>query len=95
MPTTLSTNSAALVLPDPADVTNAVASEKIPDIRGLKDMVEIPTGNEWIWWLLVAVAVLVVTGIVVWFIRRHLVKSSTELAPPPLPPLVKRPHPPW
>ena len=44
MPTTLSTNSAALILPDPADVTNAVASEKIPDIRGLKDMVEIPTG---------------------------------------------------
>ena len=86
MPTTLSTNSAALVLPDPADVTNAVASETIPDIRGLKDMVEIPTGNEWIWWLLVAVAVLVVTGIVVWFIRRHLAKSSTELAPPPPPP---------
>ena len=86
MPTTLSTNSAALVLPDPADVTNAVASETIPDIRGLKDMVEIPTGNEWIWWLLVAVAVLVVTGIVVWFIRRHLAKRSTELAPPPPPP---------
>ena len=86
MPTTLSTNSAALVLPDPADVTNAVASETIPDIRGLKDMVEIPTGNEWIWWLLVAMAVLVVIGIVVWFIRRHLAKSSTELAPPPPPP---------
>ena len=86
MPTTLSTNSAALVLPDPTDVTNAVASEKIQDIRGLKDMVEIPTGNEWVWWLLVAVAVLVVTGIVVWFIRRHLAKSSTELAPPPPPP---------
>ena len=86
MPTTLSTNSAALVLPDPADVTNAVASETIPDIRGLKGMVEIPTGNEWIWWLLVAVAVMVVTGIVVWFIRRHLAKRSTELAPPPPPP---------
>jgi len=86
MPTTLSTNSAALVLPDPADVTNAVASEKIPDIRGLKDMVEIPTGNEWILWLLVAVAVLVVAGIVAWFIRRHLAKRSAELAPPPPPP---------
>ena len=86
MPTTLSTNSAALVLPDPFDVTNSVASEKIPDIRGLKDMIEIPTGNEWIGWLLVAVAVLVVIGIVVWFIRRHLAKSSTELAPPPPPP---------
>ena len=86
MPTTLSTNSAALILPDPADVTNAVASEKIPDIRGLKDMVEIPTGNEWVWWLLVAVAVLVVAGIVAWFIRRHLAKCSTELAPPPPPP---------
>ena len=86
MTTTLSTNSAALVLPDPADVTNAVALEKIPDIRGLKDMVEIPTGNEWVWWLLVAVAVLVVTGIFVWFIRRHVVKRSMELAPPPPPP---------
>ncbi|MEC7812461.1 MAG: hypothetical protein VX598_06570 [Verrucomicrobiota bacterium] len=86
MPTTLSTNSAALILPDPADVTNAVASEKIPDIRGLKDMVEIPTGNEWVWWLLVAVAVLVVAGIVAWFIRRHLAKCSAELAPPPPPP---------
>ena len=86
MPTTLSTNSAALILPDPADVTNAVASEKIPDIRGLKDMVEIPTGNEWVWWFLVAVAVLVVAGIVAWFIRRHLAKCSTELAPPPPPP---------
>ena len=86
MPTPLSTNSAALILPDPADVTNAVASEKIPDIRGLKDMVEIPTGNEWVWWLLVAVAVLVVAGIVAWFIRRHLAKCSTELAPPPPPP---------
>ena len=86
MPTTLSTNSAALVLTDPADVTNAVASETIPDIRGLKDMVEIPTGNEWIWWLLVAVAVLVVAGIVAWFIRRHLAKCSAELAPPPPPP---------
>ena len=86
MPTTLSTNSAALILPDPADVTNAVASEKIPDIRGVKDMVEIPTGNEWVWWLLVAVAVLVVAGIVAWFIRRHLAKCSTELAPPPPPP---------
>ena len=86
MPTTLSTNSAALILPDPADVTNAVASEKIPDIRGLKDMVEIPTGNEWVWWLLVAVAVLVVAGIVAWFIRRNLAKCSAELAPPPPPP---------
>ena len=86
MPTTLSTNSAALILPDPADVTNAVASEKIPDIRGLKDMVEIPTGNEWVWWLLVAVAVLVVAGIVAWFIRQHLAKCSAELAPPPPPP---------
>ena len=86
MPTTLSTNSAALILPDPADVTNAVASEKIPDIRGLKDMVEIPTGNEWVWWFRVAVAVLVVAGIVAGVIRRHLAKCSTELAPPPPPP---------
>ena len=86
MPTTLSTNSAALVLPDPTDATNAVVSERIPDIRGLKDVIEIPTGNEWIWWLLVAVAVLVVAGVVAWFIRRHLAKCSAELAPPPPPP---------
>ncbi len=86
MPTTLSTNSAALVLPDPADVTNAVASETIPDIRGLKDVIEIPTGNEWVWWLLFAVAVLVVAGVVAWYIRRHLAKCNAELAPPPAPP---------
>jgi len=83
MPTTLSTNSAALVLPDPADVTNAVSSEKIPDIRDLKDMVDIPTGNEWVLWLLVTAAVMIIAGIVAWFIRRHLAKCNAELAPPP------------
>ena len=61
MPTTPSTNSAGLVLPDSADTTNAVAPGEIPDIRGLKDVVDIPTGNEWLWWLLVAAAALVLS----------------------------------
>ena len=86
MPTTPSTNSAALVLPDPADATNAVAPGEIPDIRGLKDVVDIPTGNEWLWWLLVAAAALVVAGVAAWFVRRRLARRSEELAPPPPPP---------
>ncbi|MFQ3169125.1 MAG: hypothetical protein ACI8QI_001684 [Limisphaerales bacterium] len=86
MPTITNTNSAALVLPDPADATNAVAPAEIPDIRGLKDMVDIPTGNEWVLWLFVAAAVLVVAGVAAWFVRRRLAKRSDELAPPPPPP---------
>ena len=88
MPTTTSTNSAALVLPDPADATNTIASEEIPDIRPLKDVVDIPTGNEWVWWLFVAAAVLVVAGVVAWFVRRRLARRSEDLAPPPPPPHV-------
>ena len=88
MPTTPSTNSAALVLPDPADATNAVGSEEIPDIRGLKDVVDIPTGQEWVWWLLVTATALAVAGVVAWFVRRRLARRSEELAPPPPPPHV-------
>ncbi len=88
MPTTTSTNSAALVLPDPADATNTIASEEIPDIRPLKDVVDIPTGNEWVWWLFVAAAVLVVAGVVAWFVRRRLARRSEDLAPPPPPHVV-------
>ena len=62
MPTTSSTNSAAPFLPDPAAATNVAATQEIPDIRGLKDVIDIPTGNEWVLWLFVAVAALVVTG---------------------------------
>ncbi len=86
MPTTPSTNSAALVLPDPADATNAVGSEEIPDIRGLKDVVDIPTGQEWVWWLLVTATALAVAGVVAWFVRRRLARRSAKLAPPPPPP---------
>ena len=88
MPTTTSTNSAALILPDPADATNTIASEEIPDIRPLKDVVDIPTGNEWVWWLFVAAAVLVVAGVVAWFVRRRLARRSEDLVPPPPPPHV-------
>jgi len=86
MPTTTNTNSAALVLPDPADTTNAAALRETPDIRGLKDLVDIPTGHEWILWLLVATSVLVIVGVVAWFISRRLAKRSERLAPPPPPP---------
>jgi hypothetical protein len=86
MPTTTNTNSAALVLPAPVDATNAAASQEIPDIRGVKDVVDIPTGNEWVWWLLAVAAALVVGGVVAWFVRRRLARRSDELAPPPPPP---------
>ena len=88
MPPTTSTNSAALVMPDPAVATNAAATEEIPDIRGLKDVIDIPTGNEWVLWLFVAAAALVVAGVTAWFVRRRLARRSEELAPPPPPPHV-------
>ena len=74
MPTTTSTNAAALVMPDPAAATNAAATQEIPDIRGLKDVVDIPTGNEWVWWLLAVAAALVVGGVVAWYVRRRLAR---------------------
>jgi len=83
MPTTTSTNPAALILPDPADATNTIASEEIPDIRPLKDVVDIPTGNEWVWWLFVAAAALVIAGVIAWFVRRSLANRSEQLAPLP------------
>ncbi|MED5381166.1 MAG: hypothetical protein VYC47_01245 [Verrucomicrobiota bacterium] len=86
MPTLTNTNSVALVLPDPADATNAVDPGEIPDIRRLKELVDIPTGHEWLGWLLATVAVLVLAGVVAWFVRRQLAKRSDELAPPPPPP---------
>ena len=88
MPPTTSTNSAALVMPDPAVATNAAATEEIPDIRGLKDVIDIPTGNEWVLWLFVAAAALVVAGVAAWFVRRRLARRSEELASPPPPPHV-------
>ena len=86
MPTPTNTHSGSLVLPDPADATNAVGQGEIPDIRGLKDLADIPTGHEWVGWLLAIVAVLVVAGVIAWFVRRQLAKRSAELAPLPPPP---------
>ena len=85
MPTT-NTNSAALILPDPVDATNAAAPVEIADIRGIKGAVDIPTGNEWVLWLLGALAIFVVVLVVAWFVRRHLAKRNVGLAPPPPPP---------
>ena len=59
MPTT-NTNSAALVLPDPADATNAAATGEVFDIRDIKGAVDIPSGNEWVYWLLGALALLTI-----------------------------------
>ena len=50
MPTT-NTNSAALVLPNPVDATNAPATGEVADIRGIKGAVDIPTGSEWVFWV--------------------------------------------
>jgi len=89
MPTLTNTNSAALVLPDPADASNAVSQGEIADIRGLKELVDIPTGHEWVGWLLAVVAALVLGWAITWFVRRHFSKRSAEVAvPPPSPPHV-------
>ncbi|GIT12881.1 MAG: hypothetical protein CM1200mP34_2870 [Verrucomicrobiales bacterium] len=76
MPTPTNTHSGALVLPDPADATNAVGQGEIPDIRGLKDLADIPTGHEWLWWVLVAVATLVIVAVIAWFVRRQLASAT-------------------
>ena len=86
MPTTSSTNSAAPFLNDSGAATNAAATQEIPDIRGLKDVMDIPTGNEWVLWLIVAAAALVLIGVAAWFVRRRLASRREELAPPPPPP---------
>ena len=86
MPTTSSTNSAAPFLSDSVAATNATATQEIPDIRGLKDVIDIPTGNEWVLWLIVAAAALVLIGVAAWFVRRRLASRREELAPPPPPP---------
>ena len=85
MPTT-NTNSAALVLPNPVDATNAPVTGEVADIRGIKGAVDIPTGSEWVFWVLGAMAVFVVVAVTVWFVRRHLAKRTEKLAPPPPPP---------
>jgi hypothetical protein len=56
------------------------------DIRAIKPPVEIPSGWEWLWWVLGA---LVVAGIVVllWLWWRR--KASQVLLPPPVPPHVR------
>ena len=86
MPTTSSTNSAAPFLNDSVTATNAAATQEIPDIRGLKDVMDIPTGNEWVLWLFVAAAALVLIGVAAWFVRRRLASRREELAPLPPPP---------
>ena len=85
MPTT-NTNSAALVLPDPADATNAAATGEVVDIRDIKGAVDIPSGNEWVYWLLGALALLTIIGVTALLVRRHLAKRAREQAPPPAPP---------
>ena len=84
MPTT-NTNSVALVLPDPIDATNTPVTGEFVDIRGIKGAVDIPTGNEWVFWVLGAMAVFVVVAVTVWFVRRHLAKRTEKLALPPRP----------
>ena len=86
MPTTSSTNSAAPFLSDSVAATNAAATQEIPDIRGLKDVIDIPTGNEWVLWLIVAAAALVLIGVAAWFVRRRLASRREELVPLPPPP---------
>ena len=64
--------------------TNAasISAAQTADIRDIKPPVEIPTGWEWLWWTLGAIAVLVLL-IILW---RVLTKPKPQIAmPPPLP----------
>ena len=66
-------------------ITNASARAAAPvtsDIRDIKPPIEIPTGLEWLWWVLAGLAILVI-AIVVWFWWRN--RRSQILLVPPVP----------
>ena len=67
--------------PRPSDVAPPPAT--IPDLPAGLWTGTLPRR---LWWLLVAVATLVIVGVIAWFVRRQLAKRSAELAPPPPPP---------
>jgi hypothetical protein len=76
----MNTNSPLLILPSPAQPTNAAAGL---DIRGLKAPVEIPDPWLWLWWTLGALA-LVVLLFTLWKRRQNqLQQARPEILIPP------------
>ncbi|MBI2929222.1 MAG: hypothetical protein HYZ36_01525 [Pedosphaera parvula] len=75
------TNAPALILPAPPQGTNALASQ---DIRDIKPPLDIPTGWEWLWWTLGALAV---AALAYWAWRRWRKKKET-----PVPVVLIPPH---
>jgi hypothetical protein len=74
----LATNQSAVIVPPPsADATN--------DLRAVKPPVEIPAEWAWLWWTLLALAVL---GAAFWWWSRWRKKAVAAPAPPPLLPHV-------
>jgi len=70
---------------DPPDITNSLAEageiELGEDILGIRGLVEIPTGWEWLIYFLSA-AVLIALAV---FIVKKLMKRMTVIKPPPIP----------
>jgi len=73
------TNTSALILPDPKDITTI--SEEAVDIRDIKGAVDVPVVNDWIMFLLILFAVSIVVFISVIIIRRYLAKRSKVSVP--------------
>ena len=73
------TNTSALILPDPKDIT--AMSEEVVDIRDIKGAVDVPVVNDWIMFLLILFAVSIVVFISVIIIRRYLAKRSKVSVP--------------
>ena len=72
----VATNQSALIVPPPSTgATN--------ELRPAKPPVEIPAEWAWLWWSLLALAIL---GVALWFWRRWRKKAmAAPTAPPPLP----------
>ena len=79
------TNTSALILPDPNGSVDM--SGEALDIRDIKGVVDVPSGNEWLFFIFGLFGVAIVVFISIWIIRRHLAKSSEKsVLIPPQPP---------
>ena len=79
------TNTSALILPDPNGSVDM--SGEALDIRDIKGVVDVPSGNEWLFFIFALFGVAIVVFISIWIIRRHLAKRSEKsVLIPPQPP---------
>jgi len=62
-------------------ITNTIA-QTASDIRDIKPPIEIPDGLVWLWWTLIAIALLV-AAFLLWRWRRN--RKTTIVLPPPIP----------